>query len=251
MSLVPEDIEAIERATFDAVPPESLHACGPWLVAIDRGTVGRARSAVPLRHAQPAPDALDAIEAVYAAHGLGAMLRVPAAGEYDALRAKALGRGYTMGKPTSTFTGSTAAMAALADGAQADLLAVPDDGWRAVFLGEGFDPVDGASRVQILARARHAVFARVQVKGETVAAGMGSFSQGWASVHGMRTLAPYRGQGLARQILSALGREAQRRGLERAFLQVEAANTGARALYRRAGFQSAWDYAYWTGPGLP
>jgi hypothetical protein len=87
MSLVPEDIEAIERATFDAVPPESLHACGPWLVAIDRGTVGRARSAVPLRHAQPAPDALDAIEAVYAAHGLGAMLRVPAAGEYDALRA--------------------------------------------------------------------------------------------------------------------------------------------------------------------
>ena len=59
------------------------------------------------------------------------------------------------------------------------------------------------------------------------------------------------GQGLARQILSALGREARRRGLERAFLQVEAANTGARALYRRAGFQSAWDYAYWTRPGLP
>ena len=36
--------------------------------------MGRARSAVPLRHAQPAPDALDAIEAVYAAHGLGGQI---------------------------------------------------------------------------------------------------------------------------------------------------------------------------------
>ena len=247
-SLSPQDIEDIERATLDAVPPEATARLGRWLVAVDRGTVGRTHSAVPMDHSATDARVLEPIESVYAGAGLRATLRVPAQRSFVAFRAALLARGYVRSKPTSAFTGSVAAMAQLADGAAAELLAEPDDAWRAVFLGEGFDPVDGASRVEILARAQHAVFARVRVDGETVAAGMGSFSRGWASVHGMRTLAPYRGRGLASQLLGALAREAGRRGLDRAFLQVEAGNSGARALYRRAGFTPAWDYAYWTQP---
>ncbi len=74
---------------------------------------------------------------------------------------------------------------------------------------------------------------------------MGSFSQGWASVHGMRTLPGYRGRGMAGAILQIIAKEAKSRGLGRAFLQVEAGNTGAQALYSRFGFAPAWDYAYW------
>lgn len=34
-------------------------------------------------------------------------------------------------------------------------------------------------------------------------------------------------------------------GMARVFLQVEAGNTAAQALYRRAGFETAWSYVYW------
>lgn len=239
-------VDTLERATFDAVPPELTHRIGQWLLGLDHGTVGRAHSAVPMQHDQADVQSLPLIEERYAAHGLAAVFRVPALPVFDPVRAWLQASGYAAAKPTCTFTGTVAAMANLSDGAGVTLLPEPDDAWRAVFLGEGFDPVDGASRVQILARARHAVFACVRVDGETVAAGLGSFSRGWASVHGMRTLAPHRGRGLARSILGALAREAQARGLEKTFLQVEAQNTGAQALYRRAGFSSAWDYAYWA-----
>jgi len=250
-SLAPADVEAIERATLDAVPPQAMDSVGGWLLGLDAGTVGRAHSAVPLRHEGEVADAgvVALIESRYAAHGLAAVFRVPVLPSFGAVHAELAQRGYIQTKPTCTFTGTPEGMRALkaerqAQG-EAELLAAPDDAWRALFLGEGFDPVDGASRVQILGRARHAAFARVRLAGDTVAAGMGSYSQGWASIHGMRTLAPHRGKGLASSILMALASQAQRRGLARAFLQVERSNTGAQSLYARAGFVHAWDYAYW------
>jgi ribosomal protein S18 acetylase RimI-like enzyme len=121
----------------------------------------------------------------------------------------------------------------------------PDQGWAAVFLGEGFDPADGASRVKILSRAAGTLFASVRQEGRTVAAGAASFAHGWASVHGMRTALAYRGHGFAGRVLATLAARAQAHGYERMFLQVTADSTPALALYRRAGFELAWTYAYW------
>ena len=42
-----------------------------------------------------------------------------------------------------------------------------------------------------------------------------------------------------------MAQEADRRGIERVFLQVDAANAPALSLYRRLGFTTAWPYAYW------
>lgn len=248
MQLTTADIEAIERATLDAVPPEALATEGVWLLGLDHGRVGRAHSAVPLSH--DAADLVDAsvvgrIEARYAQAGLSAVFRVPALPAFDAVCAELSRRGYVAGKPTRTLRGTVAGMKTLSGNAVAEVIPQPDDAWRAVFLGEGFDPVDGASRVQILSRARHAAFACVRVNGTTVAAGMGSYSHGWASIHGMRTLASHRGKGMASGIIVALALVAEARGIQRVFLQVEA-NNPAQVLYRRAGFEWAWDYAYWA-----
>ncbi len=124
-----------------------------------------------------------------------------------------------------------------------------DDAWCALFLGPGFDPIDGASRTAILRRARHARYASVRRDGEIVAVGMGSFSRGWASIHGMRTALGNRGQGLASAIIAALLRHALSQGFGRVFLQVEAANTHAHALYTRLGFVDLWAYRYWRPTG--
>jgi ribosomal protein S18 acetylase RimI-like enzyme len=129
--------------------------------------------------------------------------------------------------------------------APAKVAITPDTAWVALFLGEGFDPVDGASRVARLRRARGSLFASVCEAEKTVAAGAAAFSHGWFSVHGMRTAPAWRGRGLAARVLSGLARAATTRGFMQCFLQVEAGNPVALALYRRAGFETAWCYEYW------
>jgi ribosomal protein S18 acetylase RimI-like enzyme len=239
------DIQSIERATLSAVSPQAVEEIPGWLLPFDSGTVGRAKSAVPLSHDAPDPSVLAQIEARYAAHGLPAALRIPEAAAFATFREALERRAFEGGRPTQVH------WAALSDiprarGNDTVLIApAPADGWASVFLGEGFDPVDGASRVKTLSRAPQALFASVREEGRTVAAGMASFSHGWASVHGMRTAQDCRGRGLAQSVLAALADAARAKGYERMFLQVEAHNAAALALYRRCGFKLAWTYAYW------
>lgn len=239
-----EDVEAIERATFAAVPPDAAEQMDGWLLGLDHGTVGRAHSAVPLAHVAPAPDFWRYVEARYAAHGLAAVFRVPRVACFDGLRETLGARGYLLYQPTCVQVGDAASLARWADTAGVTLCDTIDDDWAAVFLGEGFDPVDGAHCVRLLRRARQAVHAGIRINGSIVAVGSGGFGEGWVGVHGMRTAQGFRGQGLASRILAALGAAAQTRGVARVFLQVDAANP-ACALYRRAGFSEAWVYEYW------
>jgi len=238
------DIEAIERATVVAVSPQAQQEIPGWLLPFDTGTVGRAKSAVPLTHEAPTLDALQEIEARYAAAGHPVMLRLPQVAQFDAFCAALVQRGYVEGKPTHVQVARTADVAGVSPGPWADTAAKPDAGWAAVFLGEGFDPVDGASRVATLSRTPDALFASIREGGRTVAAGMGGFSHGWASIHGMRTALECRGRGLAGRVLATLAGAAQARGMARMFLQVEAGNPAIN-LYRRAGFETAWTYSYW------
>ena len=248
--LTAADIEAIERATLQAVAPQWVEPLDDeaWLLPMDPGTVGRAKSAVPLRHEAPrvAPHLLlERIESLYAARGLPTQLRVADAPCFDGLAAALAERGYAAAKPTLTQVGSVQAMRALGGGEPAPVCAEADAGWISVFLGPGFDPVDGAWRVQALSGAKGNLFASVREDGVTVAAGAVSLGHGWAGVHGMRTEQSARGRGLAGRVLAGLAQAALDRGYEQVFLQVEAGNEPALALYRRAGFRPAWTYRYW------
>jgi N-acetylglutamate synthase len=241
-----EEIEAIERATLAAVPPRAQETCNGWLLAFDAGTVGRCHSAAPLRHEAPAADTLGAIEARYAAEGLATVLRVPELPAFDAMRAQLRAAGYVRFKPTLVQTGRVSDLAGQERrGIEVELAPAAAAGWEEVFLGEGFDPVDGASRLAILRRSAHSVFASVREGGRTVAVGAACFSQGWVGVHGMRTLPAHRGRGLAGAVLSALAGRARERGVQRCFLQVEEGNARARSLYAGRGFATAWGSAYW------
>lgn len=242
-----DGIEAIERATLAAVPPQRLVQWEHWLLAFDDGTVGRCHSAVPLRHDAPAPGVLDEIERRYAEAGLPAVLRIPVLPAFDALRGELLARGYRREKPTLVQVGRVDGLTGPAGsaGSHVELTGTPSADWEQVFLGEGFDPVDGASRLAILRRGRGSVFASVQERGRTVAVGSACFSQGWCGVHGMRTLPAHRGRGLASAVLAALGRAAHERGIDRCFLQVQQDNAAACSLYAARGFTTAWGYAYW------
>lgn len=240
------DIGAIERATLAAVPPQRLEQWAGWLLAFDDGTVGRCHSAVPLCHVAPAPGCLDEIERRYDAAGRPAVLRVPELPDFDAFRRQLEAGGYRRSKPTLVQTGRIGDLAGNGmGGIDVQLTGAPAAGWEQVFLGEGFDPIDGASRLGILRRARDSVFASAQDHGRTVAVGCASLAEGWCGIHGMRTLPAHRGRGLAGAVLSALAQAAAARGIERCFLQVEAHNAAARSLYAARRLATAWGYTYW------
>ena len=238
-------IESLEKATLAAVPPREVQALDGWLLALDAGTVGRAHSAVPTRHEGIDAGVVTEIERRYSERGLKAVFRLPRVAAFDRLREALLARGYAGTQPTLTMVGESSAAARLqASDMAVELAPQATDDWAAVYLGQGFDPVDGACRVGLLRSSRQSLFAGVRMKGRMVAVGCGCFAEGWWGVHGMRTAAAWRGRGFAAAILAALGQEAVRRGIGRAFLQVES-SSAAQSIYRRAGFADAWRYDYW------
>lgn len=247
MNLPPADIEAIERATLAAVAPEEVREIGGWLVGLDSGSIRRAASAVPLRHDLAFdPGAFDDIEAAYRARGLNPAFRIGDGPGLAEVRAELERRGYRSEQPTLVKVAEAARVRAVTTATPAEVIERPDDDWAAVFLGQGFDPVDGAYRVKALSRSPGARFGLVRDQGRAIAVGCGSQAGGWVSFHGMRTDLNRRGEGLAGRVLAGLAGDAVSRGATRAFLQVEEKNAAARSLYRRAGFEQAWRYYFWS-----
>jgi len=239
----PSEIAGLERAIVASVAPDRVLEIGGWLVPLDDGAIGRAKSAVPLDHANADPAAIAEVEAAYAAAGLAPAFRLAETPGLADAAAELTRRGYAAHTPTIMKLGTSAGLAALSDD-PAELAEAPDAAWIAAFTGPGFDPEEGAARVRNLARAPGVRFAQVREGGRTVAVGVGSFNDGWTGVHGMRTSPDHRRQGHASRILAAIGHEARRRGVARAVLQVVEDNP-ARSLYRAAGFEFAWRYGYW------
>lgn len=249
----PAEVEAIERNTVQAVAPERLDTHLPgWLLPMDHGTVGRAHCAVPLAHAAPDAALIPVIEAAYRDQGFALAWRlpdVPQDAAWARFTAALTDHGFRRGQPTQTHVAQTTELLRRLPppppGWALSLDSAPDAAWLAMFLGEGLDPVDGASRASALARATGTRFASLREGGQMLACGAASFSHGWMGVHGMRTQARQRGRGLAAAVLRAMAEQALAEGLPQVFLQVLADNAPALALYARAGFRLAWPYAYW------
>jgi len=242
------DIESLERATLDAVAPEAVGEIPGWLLPFDTGTVGRAISAVPLRHHGLNTTLLADIEDRYAARGLLTQFRVADVKGTAELQQALRHQGYAPRQATLTMVGTVAQWPGPSHRA-VQCRALPTRAWESVYLAEDFDPVDGANRVRALSRSRYVVYAWIADETGSIAAGTASFSQGWASLHGFRTVSRQRGKGCAQDVVAALAPEARARGIERCFLQVDADNKVAIRLYRKWGFETAWLYHYWRRVG--
>ena len=239
------DVSSLERATVAAVAPAHVEELAGWLLAFDAGTVNRARSAVPLSHDAPDASVVAAIFGRYRERGVMSNFRIAQKASMAAVETALARQGLRPRQPTQVLVAQARDVPAADGGPRVQIAVEPDDEWAAVFLGEGFDPADGASRVATLKRAQGSLFASVREGERVVAAGVLAMSHGWASVHGMRTALSHRRRGLATCVLATFAREAQRRGYERIALQVEVANDAATRVYTQCGFTHAWTYAYW------
>ena len=256
-------VAAIERATLAGVAPAAIEALDGWLLPMDHGGfIGRARSAVPLAHEAGEghgaaatvfdPGVVERIESRYRAFGIAPWFRLPECAAVEPIAVALVARGYAVGAPTWVLVVDAERLRHVARGAASPIPVTlgrrPDAGWEGVFFGEGFDPAEGRARVAALSRAADAVYVSARDDTSVVAIGTGAFAEGWVGVHGMRTLPAARGRGYATRVIDAIAEAALARGLTRMFLQVEADNAPALALYERLGFRRAWCYRYWMVP---
>lgn len=238
-------IARLERATADAVAPAQVLERGDWLLSLDHSTIGRATSAVPLRHHGLLATDIAPIAQYYRDNGLEPHFRVPDLPTLEPIHRALQALGLAPRQPTLVQIAPIADLLALPVGVLVYVSLVPTAAWGDVYTAPGFAAVDGAHRREALSRSACAVYAHVHQLGEPRAAGTASISHGWAGIHGMRTVPAARGQGFASAILRALAHYAKTQAVTNVFLQVEEDNPGAHRLYRRAGFTTAWRYHYW------
>jgi len=239
------DPAVLEPLADDAWPARERERLGGWRLNASSGRSMRINACWPLEAPDRDPEfALDAVEAWFAERDLPARFKLT-----DGLTAPAdlaerlASRGYAASQQTLVMLGPT--------GGEGDaavrLSTAPDATFEAVFTATAGDPKDGRERLEALGRIpAPARFARLDVDDAPAAIGCGAVSGEFVGVFGMRTAPDHRRKGLARRVLRALLAEARGLGAERAWLQVEAGNAPAIALYADEGFAPAYRYQYWA-----
>jgi GNAT superfamily N-acetyltransferase len=162
--------------------------------------------------------------------------------------------GYEIEEPTLVLTAETARVIDRTRRDDAGEVAVGegiDEYWVGEYASAYGDDEVGRERLRayahLLQRLAPTIGTAVLPVDETPGAiGLGVLERGWAGVYAMGTRREARRRGAATAVVHALACWAKRHSAARMYLQVEAANDGARQLYARAGFETAYRYHYRT-----
>jgi GNAT superfamily N-acetyltransferase len=239
----------LEPIAARAWPAAEVRCVGGWRLHASAGYSGRINACWPITPpGMPLDEAIGAVQAWYATRRLPSLFKiVDGATHSQGLTERLATLGY---RPRTT----TVMMIARAQGGadlDVSLSAELDSGFEAVFAAAGADdPSDSRERLEALSRmGRPRAFARLEAGGAPAAIGACAVEGEWAGIFAMRTVERCRRLGFATRILGALTDWARISGAPRVYLQVEADNPAAVALYRNAGFEAAYQYRYWARPG--
>ncbi len=234
----------IDRLARAAWPPEIVHEHDGWLLGHTPG-VRRRRSNCAVPPGSGGEAALAAVERFYRDRDRPVIVQIGAGqGGLDALLA---GRGYRRDAPTAVLTARTADVIAAtrqAPIAAAEVAERPGDRLDAfAALDEHAD--SAAVGRKVIARIPDPVaFVSVRRDGRAVGMGLFAAASGWAGIFCMATRPDARRRGVAAAVLGAGVRWAAGVGADRLYLQVEAGNDAALALYGKVGFTRSHGYHY-------
>ncbi|MEU3723793.1 GNAT family N-acetyltransferase [Streptomyces sp. NPDC031705] len=232
--------EELARITARAWQPLESEPLGEWTLRAAAGFTRRANSALALGDPGiPVGEALERVTSWYAERGLPAYVQAAtgAAGTQELLCAELERRGWVNEVSAQVRIGALAPVGDLdADGVDAvRLTREPDEEWLARY-GRVRDP-EPARRV--LVEGPSVWFASL---GGGRAIGRLVVDGRWAGFAAVTVAPEHRRRGLARAVMTALARRALEEGASAAWLQVEADNPAARALYDGMGFTTHHAY---------
>ncbi|MDJ0465411.1 GNAT family N-acetyltransferase [Streptomyces sp. H27-C3] len=236
--------DELSRVTARAWQPVESERLGAWQLRAAGGFTRRANSVLPLGDpGMPLDAALERVREWYAERGLPAYVQTAtgAKGTQELLAAELERRGWALEVTAEVWTGALAPVGDLdADVSLVRLDRSCDAGWLARY--QRFTE-RGPHVLKVLGSGPSVWFASVPGAGNAPAAiGRCVVDGRWAGFMAVEVAPEYRRQGLATAVMAALARRALDEGASAAWLQVEADNGSARALYRPLGFAAHHSY---------
>ena len=239
----------LERLMADGWQAVEHTGLGGWLLRASSGFTRRGNSVLPSGDPSlPLGRAVDYCEHWYAGRDLLAVfhLDLPASGlvEDDPLGAELLGRGYAVDQPTVTMTAASADIPLLTEhSVPVTMDAALTPVWLQAYAQQR-SITPGVSE-QVLTGSPGQLFASTTAPDGTITAlARMSVHPGWAGLHALWVEPGARRQGLARTVVQAVAHLARQHRMRSLFLQVEADDDAALALYASLGFATHHTYVY-------
>ncbi|WP_225632248.1 GNAT family N-acetyltransferase [Streptomyces solaniscabiei] len=239
--------EELARVAARAWRPVESEWLGEWELRAAAGFTRRANSVLPLGDpGMPLDDALTAVRRWYGARGLPAYVQTAtgAEGTQELLCAELERRGWVREVTAEVWTGGLAPVADRAEGAGVVLSREADEAWLSRYRRKGVSEV----ALRVLGGGPSVWFATVPGAEAPAAIGRCVVDGRWASFAAVEVDPGQRRRGLATEVMAALARRALDEGASAAWLQVEADNAGARALYAGMGFSAHHAYHHYRAP---
>ena len=225
--------------------PVESERLGAWELRAAAGFTRRANSVLPLGDpGLPLDEALTAVRRWYGDRGLPAYVQTAtgAEGTQELLCAELEQRGWTREVTAELWVGALAPVADRADASGVVLSRSADEAWLARYQRKGVSEV----ALKVLGSGPSVWFATVPGEGaEPAAIGRCVVDGRWAGFAAVEVDPGLRRRGLGSVVMAALASRALEEGASAAWLQVEAENVGARALYSGMGFSTHHAYHHY------
>lgn len=244
MCLSLEELQTLERIALRAWPAAHEQWLGQWLLRFNGGYTKRANSAYVMG-VEPDLDLdtrIEAAAAVMRERDLPLIVRESSHKHDPRVGHELQRRGFSRIDETIVMTAPLPLQGG-PDAEQADL-----DIWLQLYRRfEGGTKGDQSLHREILARIAHPRrFGVLSSDGAQVSVGLAVANGEWLGLFSITTDPDRRRQGHGRSLIEQLLGWGQRQGATRSYLQVEARNTPALALYEKLGYAEVYRYWYWV-----
>jgi ribosomal protein S18 acetylase RimI-like enzyme len=234
----------VEELAARAWPAAETLRVDGWLLRHTPSlTRRRSNSALPLGDGS---GDLAVVEVFYASRAARARVQVSPAEARADLDAELARRGWSRNAPTDVLVADVDAVLERTKPGAVGLSEQSDPAWVAAWAAcEERPDADEHARVVLAGIEPASAYARTA---DDLGVGLAVCERGWAGLFCVATAAGARRRGIAGHVVHALARWAAGLGANGLYLQVDADNAPAQALYARAGFRRAHGYHYRVAP---
>ncbi len=241
------EIAELELLASHCWPAREIIKYKGWIIHWNDGVTWRANSVQPKEwdSSVSVEQLVDYVIELYNEKDTPAAFKITPASQPDGLDKLLEEKGFEQRMITHVQTAPIDTISCLGPRVPVDLFKVTDESLDTLLYKSKREKLSIDVRREIIHRiAGDKNIARVMMHGNIAGVGLGVVESDWLGLFSIRTLPEFQSQGVAWSLNCALAMWGEDHGAQNAFLQVEASNEPALALYESMGFETMYTYWY-------